>query len=123
MELLERVAFGTIEEKKWECPFAHSPSKGIKNKLNKSSRKLGAALENGYSTILWTEEGEQFAYKEDQVLDKAEPWWPKDKEIYPRSPGDDPRNRKKVEIEFPSTRLLPYSGAAHHIIPTNGSLM
>ena len=121
MELCESVALGTIKERDWDCPFAHKKSKGVKNKLSKSSKKLGTALTDGISTKLWADESDEITQKEDQQLKVK---WDKDDEVYPLSAGVTIRTRKRVVIEIKPYNPLPasYSGAAHHVIPTNGSL-
>src|SRR3954454_20776290 len=98
MELCESVALGTVSERDWDCPFAHKKSKGVTNKLGKSSKKLGTSLTDGISTKLWADEGDEIKQKEDQKLKTK---WTIQDEVYPASSKNEKmKTRIQVEIQI-----------------------
>jgi len=122
MEIAETVAIGIVSEFKKECPFPHKEPAKVQNDLTKDSGKLGTALKDGISTILWDEKPDgEFVPKQNRKICNEQP----KTAVYPDSPGYLPKEKKRAEVEFPEigeTRKLPYTAAAHHLIPTNGSL-
>lgn len=115
MELAEPIAIGVVNEWRGKCPFPHKKSEKVENDLTKDSKKLGTALDKGYSTRLWIVEGDEYKPKKQQVL----------KVKYPRTEifTGRPPNKHQAKVEFldDGDEYAPYSGAAHHLIPTYAS--
>ncbi|TWU40596.1 AHH domain-containing protein [Novipirellula artificiosorum] len=110
-QLGETVAFGMIGDDEIECTFSHDKKGKVSNKLSKNATTLGSRMESGTSTRLWKQDGDDYseATNKEAALEQI-----KVKEC-------DDRNGVDVRLDGGETINLPFSVAAHHLIPTKAS--
>jgi A nuclease family of the HNH/ENDO VII superfamily with conserved AHH len=110
-ELGESVAVAEIDTDNWECPFSHDKPGSVDNELDTDPGKLGTRMGNGTSTRLWDDSsGNVTAAKNTVSSQAASEAIPEPYEVY-------------VALDhLGNSVFLPFSVAAHHLIPGEASL-
>jgi hypothetical protein len=110
-EIGELVSIGEIDTDDWECPFSHDKPGVVQNDLSCDPQKLGRWMTSGKSTRLWDD-------STGTVKKKKMPA-PKQK----KTAAIPAPHRAYVALDqLGNSMFVPFSVAAHHLIPGEASL-
>lgn len=111
MELGEEVAIAEVDTDDWTCPFSHDKPGTVANELDTDPAKLGTRMANGTSTRLWDDSSGQVQ--------------PKKVDVEKQTASDAIKEPYEVYVALDhlgNSVRMPFSVAAHHLIPGEASL-
>ncbi|AGC44007.1 hypothetical protein MYSTI_02691 [Myxococcus stipitatus DSM 14675] len=95
----------------WNCPFSHGKAGTVTNELDTDPAKLGTRMENGTSSRLWDDSSGKFEPKKISVDKQAA-----------SSAIQEPYEVYLALDHLGNSVRMPFSVAAHHLIPGEASL-